>query len=535
MFHRFFRQALIVRLSHNIQQMHSYETTFAGLRAIVSFLTELEAENESQNTREEIETCKFLQKMQAALVRITISALFQLQFVSLFLNVGRQLEPHHFHSLFPLSLSTKQNVSNQSLNLQDLFDMAVADGSFSVPAAALPLFSDRRTVHNLCVNLLHHCISTIFSFSDAHSIQVGYLREEFRSMQQLYCYTVKLEDSEYATNLSILNGSLDEDGNTISNHDTYDSHDDNESDAYESTVDDFSLVHSVSNQSFEEHREPQYEENSPSKLRKLAALFTPLVKSKDKESESAISAAASTFIFSGYKNDSGYDPVESSNSSEYGDSMQNSPLEEERLQCIAGENPMSFVENDEARLPLTSSGLIGMSVCATVFFSGDMINGLKNVATLSLVLCTEGGSVSESSHHLAARRFANDLTKASLTSSIHVLKEMNLLQRDCVDSDHPEAKLLAILILHVSEQWDIHVSRAVIETITGVLSRHTQVPEITCFAPLLCLILVATCHVSDNLSLIFGDSAEEEDIESNSLSDLSEIFNLALNFSEEGS
>ncbi len=511
--------------------MHSYETTFAGLRAIVSFLTELEAENESQNTREEIETCKFLQKMQAALVRITISALFQLQFVSLFLNVGRQLEPHHFHSLFPLSLSTKQNISNQYLSLQDLFDMAVADGSFSVPAAALPLFSDRRTVHNLCVNLLHHCISTIFSFSNVHSVQVGYLREEFRSMQQLYCYTVKLEDSEYATNQSILNGSLDEDGNTISNEETYDSNNYNASDAYESTTDDFSLVHSVSGQSFEEHQEPQYKEDSPSKIRKLAALFTPLVKSKKKESESAISAAASTFIFSGYKKDSCYDPVESSDSSAYSDSIQNSQLEEEFINHITGDGPMSFGEDDKDRLPLTSSGLIGMSICATVFFSGDMINGLTNVATLSLVLCTEGGGVSESFHHLATRRFANELTKTSLTNSIYILKEMNLLQRDCIDSDYPEAKLLATLILHISEQWDSHITRAVIETITGVLSRHNRVPEITCFAPLLCLILVATCHVSDNLSLIF-DVNGEEDIESNTISDLSEILNLALDFSE---
>lgn len=512
----FIYQAMIIGLSRDIQQMHSYETTFAGLRTIVSFITELESELERQGTREALQRYNFIHTMQSALAQITLSALIQLQFVSLFLNVGRQLEPHHFHSLFPLSLSTTDHNPNHSLALQDLFDIAVVEGSFSVPAAALPLFSNKRKVHNLCVNLLHHCITTSFDFLDPKSVDVGCLREEFRSFQQLFSYTSKLEDSNFSSYGIDLEGHLHDDHTSNSNDESIVSPCDRSTFDHSSN-DGFSIVDSVSGNSYEDKKEM----SSPGKIERIAALIRPLVSTKGKGQETAISEAASSFILSGYKDtpchSKDFDRSESDDSSlsEVGSSESNFS---------------SSTDDEEERAAFSSAGLVGMSICSTVFLSKNSnmessTFGLKNVAILSHLLCTENMTIAESSMELAiVQELIGTIPTAALRRSLQTLEDLEMLNRDIINAANPEAVLLAHLLIESSHLWDIDSSEAVIKTIVNILSRQEQAPEVATFAPLLFLLLISACHLADKVPLILGD---------NDNCDLAKIYRIAVQGTEE--
>jgi len=494
---------MILQICCYIQQMHNFETTFAGLRAIISFLTELVAEKVRHNADEEAERQSFLKATQAALVRITISALIQVQFISLFLNVGRQLEPHHFKSLFPLALAVDREGSDQVLSLQDLFDMAVEDGSFSVPGAALPLFSNKKIVHSLCVNLLHHCINKILQFGSANELDIKCLREECRSIQQLYCYTIKIEDSEKALQLASMEGSFGE----IVVDDNFD-HANEESLEYESIGGEYSMVGSVTDTSFEDHLPEQI---SPGRISRFASrLIKPLISSKRSSNESAISEAASAFIFSRYKDGTQQysEVVPEDSREEFSESGSSVFTADEENDITA------YFENEQRAF--SACGVVGMSIISTVFLVQEVspeiiINGLRNIAMLCLLLNNDNEALTSSSTQVDdIQELIGGLSRDDFMDSMRVLENMSSSNEDFISVDSPETAFMAatfmeLFLVHGSKQWDVESSEAIIEVVSAILSRQENAPEIVTFAPLLSMLMVVACHVANRRSLLFAD------------------------------
>eukprot|EP01083_Nonionella_stella_P107976 313407_1 len=260
---------------------------------------------------------------------------------------------------------------------------------------------------------------------------------------------------------------------------------------------------------------------SPGKIERIAALIRPLVSTSGKGEESAISDAASSFILSGYKDTPCYS--KDSDRSESDDSSLS--------EVGSSDSDLSAsTDEEEERATFSSAGLIGMSICSTVFLSKissmkSTTFGLKNVAILSHLLCTENMTKTESSIQLdIVQKIIGTVPIEGVRRSLHILENLETLNRDIVPAEHPEALLLTHLLIETSQLWDIDSSEAVIKTIVNILSRQEQAPEVKTFAPLLFLLLISACHLVDRVPLLFGD---------NDNCDLMKIYRIAVQDIEE--
>ena len=488
-------------MCYYIQRLHNSETTFAGLRAIISFLTELVSKKEERSPDNEAERKKVLKAIQSALARITISALVQVQFISLFLNVGRQLEPHHFKSLFPLSLSSSIKDTSQVLTLRDLFDMAVEDGSFSVPSAALPLFSNKKEVHSLCINLLHHCIDQVFNLIDSNSVDVKCLREECRSLQQLYSYILKVEDSERVLQHSTLEDDASVSLSSQSSHDSLE-YDSERSVEYKSADEEFSLVDSPRRSSYENHVSEQTL-TPPGRISRITSKFIKTFTARQRQNENAISEAATSFIHT-YK----YNAACSIRSV---DSVSSNVSLSDSSSIISSEDELNitaYFENED-RAAFCGSGIIGMSIVSTTFFVEDISpeiisHGLRNVAALCMLLCNENDPMTRSSHHLVA-----ELSDQDFMFSMQMLENMHAgkgyqARTNSLETSSTAAIFMELLLVQSSKEWNEETANAVVEMTSSILSENENRPEISLLSPFLLMLLVTACHVAKK-GHIFAD------------------------------
>lgn len=490
---------MAIQVMYYIQKMHNSETIFAGLRSIISFLTELVSRKERRSVEDETERKNFLKATQGALIRITISSLIQVQFISLFLNVGRQLEPHHFKSLFPLSLSLKERNSDEVLNLEDLFDMAVNDGSFSVPGAALPLFANKTVVHSLCINLLHHCINKILKINDTAYIEIKSLREECRSMQQLYSYIIKVEDSErmiHMSERSATESSFETDG--VSSGYEIDGSTNNE----ESTSEEFSMVDSVMGTSYDDHISKHQQVKPKSGISKFASrLIRPLISSKENLSESAISDAASSFILSSYKDD-----IQEPAKLQDLDSILSQSASDSSISTADEGDVTAYFENEQFT-SFNACSMLGMSIISCVYLvqeasSPNIARALKKIATLCLLLRNENESSTLSSieSHSVAQLLTN-LTTDDYHNAMLAVESSHagdsVIITDSSDATLSANAVMEMLLSEGANEWNFECADAVSEVIASILARQENSPHILSLSPLLSMLLVAACHVAN--------------------------------------
>lgn len=468
--HHTFQQDLSLDLCIYIQNLHSSETIFSGLRAIISFLTELISKKEDRDLEEEAERKSTLKSIQAVLVHIAISALIQVQFVSLFLNVGRQLEPHPFKSLFPLSLSVNAKDDSTILSLQDLFDMSVEDGSFSIPSSALPLFSNKRIVHNLCVNLLHHCIEEVHHFIDAGSLDVKCLREEFKSMKQLYSYILKVEVSEKKQQRSTATAPL--------------SH---------NYSDEESSYGSTSTGEYEDNESRKFVQRikSPGRISRMTArIIKPFSLRKIDDEGDAISQAAAEFVRSSYLINDGRSVVSESSVQSMSDSISATSSTDEG-------DMTSFYENSNCAA-FTASGVIGMSIVSKIFLSDTLISstGVRGVGILCVLLNND--EEESALTDMLVNEINSTLKRVSLENLRVSLKLLHTAQ-GASGSTSPLEDYTRLLLDEASRTWTKRTAMDVIVTIVSIIEGNIadELPEIDLLLPLLTLILLCACHVYD--------------------------------------
>jgi hypothetical protein len=118
-----------------------------------------------------------------------------LQFGTLFVEVGRQIEPSYHPYLFPVPVASI--VGGSSTTTDDLFDLLLENGSVSMPVAALPLFTNRETTRSSCAAIFHRCLDALdASHENGLAMPFDIYKEERRVIGDIFRYGLKLEDPE---------------------------------------------------------------------------------------------------------------------------------------------------------------------------------------------------------------------------------------------------------------------------------------------------------------------------------------------------
>jgi hypothetical protein len=118
-----------------------------------------------------------------------------LQFATLFVEVGRKIEPSYHPHLFPVPIASIHGGS--STTTDDLFDLLLENGSVSMPVAALPLFTNRETTRTSCAAIFHRCVDLLdVSHGNGAAMSFDVYKEERRVIGDIFRYGLKLEDPE---------------------------------------------------------------------------------------------------------------------------------------------------------------------------------------------------------------------------------------------------------------------------------------------------------------------------------------------------
>jgi hypothetical protein len=156
------------------------------------------------------ETLKFsiVKGMFATLVQSVRKYMTPLQFATLFLKVGRQIEPSCFPHLFPLPPSQSSGSSGRTETMDHLFDLSLDYGSISMSVAALPLLDDREKTKSMCAAIFQHCLSELDLSFDAHEYSNA-PQEEKDATGDIFRYAMKLSEPETESTGSVASESDD--------------------------------------------------------------------------------------------------------------------------------------------------------------------------------------------------------------------------------------------------------------------------------------------------------------------------------------
>jgi len=203
---------------NSFKKRRFFDSTVMATRVIISYVTD--QLHRLHNVRS-VDRLSFYERMLADTVALTKSSLSSVQFACIFLSIARQLEHYHLDHLFPLpvqssAIDTATNTKTKTktnananvvatttlthITVKDLYNTSVAKRTLPVASSSLPIFKTTEVLHDHCLDLLHHCITVILGFVSANgsangSTDLWCLREECFFLQQIYNYTVKLEDS----------------------------------------------------------------------------------------------------------------------------------------------------------------------------------------------------------------------------------------------------------------------------------------------------------------------------------------------------
>lgn len=137
-----------------------------------------------------------VQGMLVTLVETVRRQTTPLQFATLFLKVGRQIEPSCYPCLFPLPPSPSSTPGSGE-TMDDLFNTSLAHGSISMAVAALPLLVDSQTTKSMCAATFHHCLINLdASFESGQSYELEICQEELTATGDVFRYALKLSDRE---------------------------------------------------------------------------------------------------------------------------------------------------------------------------------------------------------------------------------------------------------------------------------------------------------------------------------------------------
>ena len=143
-------------VNHKLSNGACFESSMMALQLLSLRLVEKLAASQRENSSDGHPPAKIMFGAITHSLRLHVTPL---QFASLFLEVGRQLEPSCFPHLFPLPVPPQHIRDCDSL--EHLFDRTLEQGSASLAIAALPLFSNYDVTLSMCRSIFHLGISRL--------------------------------------------------------------------------------------------------------------------------------------------------------------------------------------------------------------------------------------------------------------------------------------------------------------------------------------------------------------------------------------
>lgn len=456
-----------------------------------------------------------------------------IHFASLFLSTGRQLEPHQCNHLFPLLLSAHASSKSLIINLedhsnnvplsisvQDLYYSAVAAGSLTVAASALPLLDVKKFTHKQCMLLLHHSISTILSLSTVGGNQcISCIREECLFFRQLYLYGLKLEDSANMFEFEEDSCTSDEDSSTSDNSNLSEDDSINSENSCDTSSYSKSFPISQDDECSPAQTKPS---GSPSRVLRLAStLFSPIKvfnkMKEEKKSEIAISEAASSFIFSGYCDDIYEIEGTPCVGAESADMVESTVFREEsRLELDTATDEYDSETRSSLTLEDNTIGIaetIGFALVSSMFFPSTMESSssrLNKVAMLCLLLQSDEQSFTSVNTGLS--NLIKKVTEDSFQNSVESISQLEVCHNDsgylndsCALSS-VKSVINSLLLLCV-DQWDYDLSSTVLQTIISLLTQDSS-GKLSKITPLLALIALSAGHACAKVEILFGSDSE---------------------------
>lgn len=373
-----------------------------------------------------------------------MSSLNKIQFVSLFVSIGRQLELQQLPHLLPLRAN-----DSRSITTSDLFDISAQEGSLSISAAALPLFSDPDCVHNLCIELMHSVLCEIISFNYSNS-KIACTREEFLCLRHLFQYCLKIEDAHICRRKS--NGGSD----FLVRKDYADQ-----------------VTSSTVSEKIQLQRK-----NS------LWSLLNTLVLSRRflKNNENRISEAACSFVLSGYGEYVIYtDSDSTSGRVEKGFMRDTVAMKDER---------------ESSNYNFTGCILLMMSIISVVFLTDEeSVHRFHIVPNICRLLYdkVEGKSYDRISRWLC------DIEHDDIARFVVLSKRFRYLHQTSED-------FLTNLIADCKRVWSTNDAYCVTCGLLTILSRSETLPAVDIFSTGLVVLFIPALHMSDPENVLASDS-----------------------------
>ena len=142
------------------------------------------------------------QSLLSSVSDATRRCMSDLQFASIFLEVGRQIEPNNLKHLFPLPSTAELAGFNCSYSTSkarsviDLFTMCMDEGSLAASASALPLLTSTIQARYYCGLLLDEAIDNFLRNTSASECNFDSTEEERRVLGDFFRFGMKLENAE---------------------------------------------------------------------------------------------------------------------------------------------------------------------------------------------------------------------------------------------------------------------------------------------------------------------------------------------------
>ena len=183
-----------------------------------------------QGTEDSHTVFKLALALYSGIVRVVRECTSGLQFASLFLEVGRQIEPSCLSHLFPLPQSklkgddesastTRDDIlmnepeeeddsisSSHPINIHvnkynactvtDLFDLSMKEGCLAASTSALPLLSSKRKTRRSCETLIKYSLDEfIINVTSDQSLSFDSTEESRRVLGDIFRFGMKLEEA----------------------------------------------------------------------------------------------------------------------------------------------------------------------------------------------------------------------------------------------------------------------------------------------------------------------------------------------------
>jgi hypothetical protein len=162
---------------------------------ILRCVESIAAKNKRDKRSSSENSVKRLKVVYASLLEAARLWMTPLQFVTLLLKVGRQIEPSCFSYLFPLPAI---NGTEAGENILEFFHSSLRSGSINTSVMAVPLLAEDAVSKTISAAIFHYCLNEIDRCFDHDEIPLylATIAEEKEAAVDIFRYAMKWRDNE---------------------------------------------------------------------------------------------------------------------------------------------------------------------------------------------------------------------------------------------------------------------------------------------------------------------------------------------------